>query len=194
MRTGNSRRTGIEVSVVLLTLCLASQVPLYGQGKGTAAELVRMARPGLWVELEGTIGEDSSIQVQEIEFLTGDFMDDDWELKAKVSSVDVANNEFHVLSVPVRVTKDTDFDKDIKRLTDLQPEMLVEIEGTYLKDGIFLAKEIETTDKLKNKPKLGMKIEAVGKVGRVDETRHIITVMGIEFQITDKTEGKSPIE
>jgi hypothetical protein len=37
-------------------------------------------------------------------------------------------------------------------------------------------------------------VEASGKIGRVDEANRIITVMGIQFYITDKTESKSLIK
>jgi hypothetical protein len=37
-------------------------------------------------------------------------------------------------------------------------------------------------------------LEVVGKVSQVDEAKRIITVMGIQFQITEETEGKSLIK
>jgi len=131
----------------------------------------------------------------EIEFLTGDFMDDDWELTAKVQAVTPAKNEFQVLSVPVKVVKDTEFGYGITSLAEVTPGMLIELDGTYLTDGVFLAKEIENrTKKLEAKPQLDTMIEAAGKIGRIDEAKQIITVMGIQFHITEKTEGKSLIK
>ena len=181
----------------LLAFWALGSVPLSAQTgpKWTPAEIVAKVKPGHWVELEGIIQKDLSVLTLEIEFLTGDFMDDDWELTAKVLAVNPAKNEFQVLSVPVRVTEETDFDNDNTSLADLSPGMLVELDGTYLKDGVFLADEVENkTERLKAKPQLDARIEAVGKVGHVDEAKRIITVMGVEFHITEKTEGKSPIK
>lgn len=184
-------------AIVIWTVCLLGCVPLCAQTikKWTPAEIVAKAKPGQWVELEGTVQKDLSVLALEIEFLTGDFMDDDWELTAKVQAVTLAKNEFQVLLVPVKVAKDTEFGNGITSLAEVTPEMLIELDGTYLKEGIFLAKEIENkTKKLKAKPQWDTMIEAAGKIGHVDEAKQIITVMGIQFYITDKTEGKSLIK
>lgn len=183
-------------TIVLVALCLSS-ISLIAQTiqKWTPAEIVAKAKPGQWVELEGIIQKDLSVDAREIEFLTGDFMDDDWELRAPVHAVTLIKNEFQVLTLPVRVTKETTFDNGITSLADIKPGMLIELDGTYLKDGFFFVKEVENrTAKLKSKPHLGNTIEAVGKVGHVDEAKQVITVMGMQFHITGKTEGKSPIK
>ncbi len=186
-------------TIAIWALCLLGSIPLCAQTikKWTPAEIMSKAKPGQWVDIDGIIQKDQSIFAFEIEFLAGDFMDDDWELKAKVRAVTPAKNELQVLSVPVRVTKDTEFDEDdgIKSLDDIKPEMLVKLEGAYLKDGIFLAKEIENrTDRLKDNPDLDTLIEVVGKVGQVDKAKRMITVMGISFHITVETDGKSLIK
>jgi hypothetical protein len=184
-------------TTVLLTLCLLNSVPAVAQTikKWTPADIVAQAKPGQWVELEGIVQKDLSVLALEIEFLTGDFMDDDWELKAKVQAVTPTKNELQVLSVPVKVTKDTDFEKGIKSLDDIMPGMLIELDGTYLKDGVFLAKEVENaSERLKANPHLDTMVEAVGKVGQVDEAKQSLIVMGIQFHINEKTEGKSLIK
>lgn len=181
--------------IAFLTICLfATLLNAQSVSKWTPADIITKAVPGQWVEIEGKVQEDLSVQAVEIKFLTGDFMDDDWELRAKVQTVNAATDEFQVLSVPVRVSKHTEFDNGIKSVAEVTPGMLVKLEGSYLNDGVFLAKEVEDkTHRLKTKPQLETKIEAVGKVGQVDETKRIITVMGIQFQITEQTDGKSPI-
>jgi len=184
-------------AIVILALCLLGSIPLSAQTikKWTPADIMAKAEPGQWVELEGSVQKDLSVLALEIEFLTGDFMDDDWELTAKVQAVTPAKNEFQVLLVPVKVAKDAEFGNSITSLADVTPGMLIELDGTYLKDGIFLAKEIENkTKKLEAKPQLDTMIEAVGKIGHVDEAKQIITVMGIQFHITEKTEGRSLIK
>jgi hypothetical protein len=185
--------------IVIFALCLFGGTPLRAQKikKWTLAEIITNAKPGQWVEIDAVIRKDQSVLALEIEFPTGDFMDDDWKLLAKVRAITPTKNEFQVLSVPVKVTKNTEFDEEegIKSLEDIKPEMLVKIEGTYMKDGIFLAKEVEDkTKKLKAEPEFDRMLEVVGKVGQVDEARRIITLMGIQFHITEETEAKSLIK
>jgi len=183
--------------MLVLDLCFGSCIPLNAQTikKWTPAEILANAKPGQWVELDGIVQPDLSVLASEIEFLTGDFMDDDWELTAKVQAVTPATGAFQVLTVPVKITKETDFDKDITGLADITPGMLIELDGTYLKEGVFLAKEIENkTARAKAKPRRDTMVEASGKIGHVDEAKRTITVMGIQFYITKQTEGKSPIK
>ncbi len=182
--------------VFFLTASLTISIPLPAQtSKWTPSEIVSKAKPGLWVEVEATVQKDMSVHAIEIEFLTGDFMDDDWELRTKVLSVTPTENEFQVLFLPVKVTKETDFENDIKSLNDIEPEMFVELEGAYLKDGVFLAKEVENIrEKHQDKVRLETKIKAVGKIGQVDESKRTITVMGIPFSIAETTRAKSAIK
>lgn len=186
-----------ESMLVLIagTICLlGTSLNAQSLSKWTPADIIAKAEPGQWVEIEGIVQEDSLVQTMEIEFLTGDFMDDDWELGAKVQAVNATADEFQVLSVPVKVSKHTEFDNGINNLAGISPGMLVKLEGSYLNDGVFLAKEVDNkTDRLRTKPQWEKKIKAVGKIGQVDEAKRIITVMGIQFQITEETEGKSPI-
>lgn len=187
----------ILLRIALGALCVLSSVPLSAQNKKkwTAAEIVAYAKPGQWVEIDGAIQKDQSVVVVEIEFPAGDFMDNDWRLLAKVSAVDTAKEEFRALWIPVKVTKDTEFEEGLKSFGDLKPEMLVKLEGTYLNNGMFLAKEIDDrARKLKAEPQFHAMLELVGKIAQVDEAKRTITVMGIQFQITEETEGKSPIK
>ena len=184
-------------TILILTTCFLGSIPLRAQTikKWTPAEIIAKAKPGQWVEIDGAIQKDQSVRALEVEFRTGDFMADDWKLLAKVRAVNPATNEFQVLSVPVKVTKDTEFEDGIKSVSDIKPEMLVKLEGTYLNDGIFLAKEVEDRNKkLKTDPEFDTMLEVVGKVGQADEVKRIITVMGIQFHITEETEGKSLIK
>jgi len=187
----------ISPRTAALALCLLITNPLSSQTikRWTPAEILDHAQPGQWVDIDATIEKDQTISVLEIEILSGDFMDDDWQLKAKVRSVNPPKNELHVLSLPVRVTKDTEFDENLDSLADLKPDMFVKIEGTYTKDGIFLAKEIDDrSGRIKSHPQLEATVEAVGRVEQVDKVKHTLTVMGISFIITEATDGKSLIK
>jgi hypothetical protein len=186
-------------AIVILALCLSGSILLRAQTikKWTPTEIIANAKPGRWVEIDALIKKDQSVFALEVEFPAGDFMDDDWKLLGKVRAVTPAKNEFQVLWVPVRVTKDTEFDDDdgIKSLDDVKLEMLVKIEGTYMKDGIFLAKEVgDRNKKLKAEPEFDTMLEVVGKVEQVDEAKRMITVMGIQFHVTEETQGKSLIK
>ena len=183
--------------IFLSALCLCSPAQLRAQSvkRWTPAEILAHAKPGQWVEIDGLLQKESTVLALEIEFRAGDFMDDDWRLLAKVKEVAPTKNELQVLWVPVKVTKETEFDDKLQNLEDIKPEMLLKLEGTFTNDGIFLAKEIsDRSRKLKVEPDFEGMLELVGRIGQVDEAKQIITVMGIQFQITEETEGKSLIK
>jgi hypothetical protein len=185
------------LAIPFLAICLPGHIPLRAQTvkRWTPAEIIANAKPGQWVEIDGLIQKEPSALALEIEFRAGDFMDDDWRFLAKVREVAPTKNEFQVLWVTVRVTKETELDDTLQSLEDIKPGMLVKLEGTYTNDGIFLAKEIDDrAKKLKAEPEFDRMLEVVGKVSQVDEAKRIITVMGIQFQITEETEGKSLIK
>ncbi len=183
--------------IVLSALCLIAPIQLPAQSvkRWTPAEILANAKPGQWVEIDGLLQKESVVVALEIEFRAGDFLDDDWKLLAKVREVIPAKNELQVLWVPVKVTKETEFDDDLHSLDDIKPEMLLKLEGTFTNDGVLLAKEIgDRSRKLKVEPQFDGMLEVVGRVGQVDEEKQIITVMGIQFHITEETEGKSLIK
>jgi hypothetical protein len=184
-------------TIFLSALCLISPNHLRAQTvkRWTPAEILAHAKPGQWVEIDGVLQKESAVLALEIEFRAGDFMDDDWRLLAKVKEVTPTKNQLQVLWVPVKVTKETEFDDKLKNLEDIKPEMLLKLEGTFTNDGIFLAKEIsDRSRKLKVEPDFEGMLELVGRIGQVDEAKQMITVMGIQFQITEETEGKSLIK
>jgi hypothetical protein len=189
-------RISLTISV-MLAFCLLDSISWSEQTrkKMAPAEIIANLKPGQWIEIDGMLQKDQPVQAVEIEFRAGDFMDDDWKLLAKVQAVDSSKNEFQVMSMPVQITKDTEFNEGFKGLSDVKPGMLVKIEGTYLKDGIFLAKEVDNkAQKLKAEPEFDKMIEVLGKVEQVDEAKQMVTVMGMQFQITKETEAKSLIK
>ena len=176
--------------VVVLALGLAGSILLSTQtiSNLTAEEIVARVKPGQWVEIKGIVQTDSSVLALEFKFLTGGMGDDDWELTANVQAATPTRSEFQVLSVPVKITKNTKLNNPIKSLDDIQPEMLVKLEGTYRNDSIFVAKDVaHKTAQLKANPQLEAMMVAVGKIGHVDEVRRMVTVMGIQVHITEKT-------
>jgi len=161
----------------------------------TTEEILAAVKPGQWVQLEGKAQRDLSVLCAEVKILTGDFLDDDWGISATTRRVDKKNRQFYLLNLPVKVQKDAEFENEagtFHGFNDLKEKMLVELEGTYLKDGTFLAKEVEDeSHKLTDEQIASEEVEVVGRVGKVDVKRRTITVMGIKFVLTDLTSGKS---
>jgi hypothetical protein len=184
------------VFAALLLVVVYSSVAQIKSGM-TTADILGALKPGQWVVLEGNVQQDFSVLCTEIKLLTGDLLDDDWKLTGIIRSVNKEKQVIEILRLPVKIQPETEFDDDdgkMKSFTDVKTNMLVEVEGTYLKDGTLLAKQIANESaKLTEKPKAKDKIEARGKVEKIDSTKRTITLMGITFQLTDGTQGMSAI-
>ncbi|MCG8605372.1 DUF5666 domain-containing protein [bacterium] len=162
-------------------------------------DIIAAIKPGQWVEAKGRVQKDFSVICSDIEILTGDFLDDDWQLTGMVRNVKRAKKEFAMLRpLPIKLSKDIQYKTHVGKFDgfdDLKSGMLVEVEGTYLKDGTYLATEIENeSHKLPDKPEKREEFEVTGKVGAVDVARQTITIVGIRFLLTPKTAGKSVIK
>ncbi len=161
----------------------------------TAAELFAALKPGQWVKIEGAAQKDFTVIAKEVKLLTGDFQDDDFEIEAPVRAiVDKSKRQFQLLTIPITMEADAKYESDDGTFTSfeqLQPGMFVEIEGAYLKDGSFLADEVqpETVD-----AEDAGNVVLVGKAEKVDAAKRTITMMGVTFQIGEKTKVKSVIK
>ena len=167
------------------------------KGKMTVADTLAALKPGQWVELEGNVQQDFSVLCTEIKLLTGDLLEDDWKLTGIIRSVNKGKQVIEILRLPIKIQPETEFEDDdgkMKSFTDVKTNMLVQVEGTYLKDGTLLAKEIDNESaKLTEKPQAKDKIKARGKVEKIDSTKRTITIMGVTFQLTDGTQSMSAI-
>jgi hypothetical protein len=182
---------------VLVALLVATMGSANAQKKPKmkADEILAAVKPGQWVQMEGLVQRDFSALCTDIKILTGDIPANKWSLEGFPRSIDPAKKEFKMLLVPVKMVDTTEFKSKsnlaFKRFADLKPEMLLEVDGIYQKDGTFLAVEVEDkSEKLVAKPYLQNMIEAYGKVDKVNAASRTITVMGITFQLTDKSEGE----
>jgi hypothetical protein len=169
------------------------------KGRMTTADILATLKPGQWVELKGTVRPDLSVICTEIKLLTGDLLDDDWQITGIIRKIDKEKQEIEIVRLPIKVQSQTEFDDEddepFASFADVKTNMLVQVEGTYLKDGTFLANEIENDSaKLLEKPERKDRIEVRGRVEAIDPTSRTITLMGISFQLTDKTKGKSAIK
>lgn len=161
----------------------------------TAADLFSTLKPGQWIKVEGTPQKDMSVIAKEVKLLTGDFQDDDCEIEATVRAVlDKGKKQFQLLTIPVTMETDAKYESDDGSFTSfeqLQPGMFVEIEGAYLKDGSFLANEVQP--EVADADDAGG-VALVGKTEKVDAAKRTITIMGVTFQVSDKTKVKSVIK
>jgi hypothetical protein len=169
------------------------------KGRMTTADILATLKPGQWVELKGTVRPDLSVVCTEIKLLTGDLLDDDWQISGIIRKIDKEKQEIEIVRLPIKVQPQTEFDDEddepFASFADIKTNMLIQVEGTYLKDGTFLANEIENDSaKLLEKPEHKDRIEARGRVETIDPTSHTITLMGMSFQLTDRTKGKSAIK
>jgi len=161
----------------------------------TAADLFKSLKVGQWVELEGTIQADFSYTAKKVKLLTGDFEDDDWEVKGVVKAVNPAKKQFTVFRLSVIVTAESEYespDGKFNGFDDLENGMLVECEGTYLKDGTFSAEEVQRETDFK--PNELNEMRAVGKVEKIDPVKRTVTMMGMTFRIVDATKVQSAVK
>jgi hypothetical protein len=195
----SARRGGI-LSLAIASLLLVALAANHGHGGKNPAAVERLAslEVGQWVHIEGSVRADSAGRCDELRLLTGDLLDDDWALKGFVQAVDTLKREFTIGGVRAQASADTRFDspkKNFRRLAELRAGLLVEIEGTWLKSGRFLAHEVDDeTDELARTPWARNRVMAVGRVERVDARKRLVTVMGLVFEVTERTRLRSVIE
>lgn len=195
----SARRAG-TLSLVVASVLLVALAADHGHGGRNPGAVERLAtlEVGQWVHIEGVVRADSAGRCDELRLLTGDFLDDDWALKGFLQSVDTLKREFSIGGVRAQATADTRFDspkKNFRKLEELRAGLLVEIEGTWLKSGKFLALEVDDeTDELARNPWAKNRVMVVGRVERVDARRRLVSAMGLVFEVTDRTTLRSVIE
>ncbi len=180
------------VLIALTVLFLATVPTAEAQRRMTVDEVLGALNPGQWLELEGVPQRDKSVLCAEVKMLTGDFHDDDWTLSGNVQRVNAEKRQVVVLGLTVQIPEDAEFESDVAKFRsfdDLKVGMFLEVEGTYLKDGTFLAKELEQEE-----ADVDSAIEVQGRVESVDPSKRTITLMGLTFKLTERTQAKSAIK
>ncbi|MCI0694744.1 DUF5666 domain-containing protein [candidate division KSB1 bacterium] len=187
------------LAALLLTTASSAQAQM--RMITSPAEIVAALKVGQWVKMEGFVQKDFTVRTKDVEMLTGDFLDDAWSIQAVSRNIDPNKQEFKILLMPIKTQENTEYKAKRSIVTtfnsfaNLQGGMLVEVDGTYQKDGTFLALEIEDKSAdLVDKPELKNEIEAVGKVEKIDEARRTVTVMGVTFHIMDNTRLRAVIK
>lgn len=197
MRSRRSPPLALGLATVLL---LGTPVPGAPQAarNGTAPEALGGLQVGQWAQLEGTRnGSGGPVDCTRARHLTGDFLDDDWAVRGAVTTIDAKRREFTIGACRIRVTDRTVFNhprQTFREFAHLRPGLLIEVEGSFLAEGVLVAAEVDDeTDELPRRPGLRDEVKVVGRVGRVDPRRRLITVMGIDFHVTPKTRMRSAI-
>jgi predicted RNA-binding protein len=178
----------------LVALALVAVGSVRAQKRMTPDEMIAALKPGQWLKVEGITQGDSSVICEEIQLLIGDFLDDEWSVVGVVQKIDKENRIIEILRLPIKIDEDAEFEhkgKGFKGIADLKVGMFLEVGGTYLKNGTFLASEVEDKSAKQEKEN---EIRVEGKVEKVDAAKHKFTLMGIAFQITDKARGRSAIK
>src|SRR5687767_9740971 len=103
------RHVFMDVLVALLLVAVHHHSEAQMKGRMTTAEILATVKPGQWVQLEGTVRPDLSIVCTEIKLLTGDLLDDDWEITGAIGKVNREKQEVEILRVPIKVQPDTEF-------------------------------------------------------------------------------------
>lgn len=188
---------------VLLTALLAFMAavlvqPVQAQ-RATIDDVLKSAKPGQWMEISGTAQMDNSVMATKVKILTGDFADDDWEVYGKVRRIDPAGKQFDMLNLRIRTNDDTSYESaddsgNFNKFSDLKTGLLVEAEGTLLKDGTFLADEVQDESSDPKKAEKQNLVKFKGKVQSVNREKRAIVLLGVTFYLNEQTKIRSAIK
>ena len=188
---------GLHLGVILI---LAS-TPAVGHTQpakpGVAVDPLVSLRVGHWVTLDGVQEPGRPVLCTSLRRLAGDLLDEDWSLKGLVKAVDADRQEFSIAGCRIRVNQQTVYghpNKTFSRFADIRAGMVIEAEGSFLRDGALLAAEIDDdSHEAARQPNLRDHVELLGVIERIDVRKRLVTVMGIEFRISEKTRVRSAI-
>lgn len=191
----------VQTRVLLVTLAaMAMMSPTVTFARNAKVRLgkadLASLKVGHWIRLEGSVQKDHPVLCSEVRILAGDFLDDDWGVRGVVGSLDPKRRRFTIGPYSIVVSRNAAFENSegtFNDFPDLRSGMLVEVEGSYRKDGTFLADEVDEADEVVRKPGFEKHIQIVAKVERVDLAKRQITVMGTLFQVMDETQVKSAL-
>jgi hypothetical protein len=185
------------IMLIAISLLLGTAKPSSAQSKAwmTPDEIMAAVKPGQWVKLEGGVQKDLSVQCKELKILTGDFLDDEWSISMIVKKVDPEKQQVEIMRLPVKIKQDAEYQAGLKGFADIKAGMYLDVDGTYLKDGTFLAKQVEDESiKLVEKPETANEVDIKGKIEKVDAANNMLAIMGITVRITNTTKSRSVIK
>lgn len=155
-------------------------------------------RVGRWIRLDGMLMKDRTVQCTELKVLAGDFIDDDWSITGQVEGVEMNGRRFRIGDITVHVAETAELEDghghgQIKSFAEIKPGMIIEVDGTYLKDRTFLAHDVDDESDEIRIPRGERHLRLIGKIEQSDPGRRRIQAMGMVFIITEKTQVKSMI-
>ncbi len=168
---------------------------IFGVGSIASAQSLHnfldQLKVGEWVEVEGVPQNDASLLIEEIKVIYGELEEDDYEINGIVDTVLPGEKKIFILNLPVVFDKYTEYDDKhdaINAFADIKTGNYVEIEGSFLRDSTFLAKEIGLK---KSKKKEQNIFEWRGKVQSVNPANNSLVILGHTVILTPGTKIKS---
>lgn len=189
---------GFGLCVLLLTTAsVSAQQQTGATAKGRQqVDIFATAKPGQWADIKGPYQKDNSIMATKIKFVSGAISEGDCEISGKIISLDPEKREIKIArQLPIKCAADAEFkDKNGVAIafTSLKVGMMVEAEGTYQKEGVFLAAEIEE-DEIKEEEEADY-LTVFGKIEKADASAKTIQIMGMTFVVTEQTKSKASIK
>ena len=176
----------------LRTAGAQGEVPL------TPAKAFTMAKPGQWVVLEGTPQKGGHVICTKVKLLTGAIDENDWAVRGSIQGIDQTKRELTVGRYRIRLDRQPKFGSalgTLKSFADLRVGMFVKVEGTFQKDGIFLARKVnDEAEQVAKKPGVAKSIRVQGKIEHADPAGRTITVMATRFLVGDQAQIKSVVK
>jgi hypothetical protein len=191
----NDRRVRIILGLATILVLAAPSTGRTQSTRAATPDPLATFKAGQWVRVVGTVQGAAPTPCNALRLLTGDFLDDDWSIRGTVKAVNPERREFTIGDSRIQVSDKTAYEspeESIKGYASLRAGSYVDVEGTYLSSHALLAAEVDDEgDEAARQPKLRAQVEMVGKIERVDLRRRVVSIMGMEFQITPRTQIRS---
>lgn len=185
------------IRVLLLAMALITSTAAHAKSARNArkADVLATLKTGQWIRIEGVLQKDRTLQCTEIKILTGDFLDDDWALTGQIDDVDVRNRRISIGPISVHVAEDAAIEglNGHGSFASIRRDMIVEVDGTYLKDRTFLAMDVDDESDEISFRSGEQRLRVVAKVEAADPGRRRLHAMGLVFILSDETQMKSVI-
>lgn len=168
------------------------------QQRATGAAIFNSLKVGQWVKFQGLPQADQSVSATKIKLVTGDFKGDDWQVFGPARSLNREKKEFMILGVRIKAVADAEYSTDaanaqLTGFDHLKAGMLIEVEGSFLKDGTFLATDIKDQTASTDAEDAD-EVEFFGKIEKLDAVKRQVTIMGVTFVINEATKLKSAVK
>jgi hypothetical protein len=193
-----TRKLLLPILIFGVFFTMTASVFAQKRGGKVGHELLKTLKPGRWIDIAGIPQPDMTLFIHKINILTGDFEADDWEAKGIVTNVDFEKKEFRLRGgITVRVNDETEYDKekdawpkDFSGFSSIREGLLLQAEGTFLKDGIFEAEEIENK-LIDPEDSDSRELSLVGKMDAIDLDKNTLKIMDVRFKILPTTRIKN---